>query len=87
MIKQAEGKAAQLLTILNLFFSNVALIEEAIRKGISDADPEARAAMRRYGFMNYIMIHCFSFSARNHTLPHASEVACSLDHTCSAFYS
>ena len=53
MIKQAEGKAAQLLTadvltILNFFFSNVALIEEAIRKGISDADPEARAAMRRY---------------------------------------
>ena len=29
------------------FLSRVGEIEEAIRKGISDADPEARAGMRR----------------------------------------
>lgn len=29
------------------FLSRVSEIEEAIRKGISDADPEARAGMRR----------------------------------------
>ena len=34
-------------TLIN-FFSQVSLIEEAIRKGIGDADSEARAAVRRY---------------------------------------
>ena len=34
--------------IIFLFVRQVALIEEAIRKGISDADSEARAAVRRF---------------------------------------
>lgn len=33
--------------MISLFFSHVSLIEEALRKGISDADSEARAAVRR----------------------------------------
>ena len=36
------------INITFLYVRQVALIEEAIRKGISDADSEARAAVRRF---------------------------------------